>query len=219
MEIKDLKKAWNQISNTSGQEQLTDEKIRQLLSSRTANLMERIDKNIRIGFALLFLIIVAMIIFDFYMVSNQEIGAAGLPGIPRWVTLLDRGTNLFIFILFIVFVIRYRYTRKKCDAACNLRQGLIQVIQVLTTYNRLFVLALVMFLLASASGYVAGYYTGITAGTPSEFFQPFSIIFGIITLILLTGFLFLLIRWIFRKIFGQYLAQLRETLRELDELK
>ena len=218
MEIKDLQKAWSQISNTAGQEQLTDEKIRHLLSSRTANLMERIDKNIRIGFAVLFVVILTMIVFDFFMASHPDTIRAGLPGVPRWVSLLDRGINILIIILFIVFVLRYRYTGKKCDAASNLKQGLKQVIQVLTSYNRLFVFALVIFLLASASGYVAGYYIGITAVAPSEFFQPFSIIFGIITLSLLTGFLFLLIRWIFRKFFGQYLTRLKETLKELDEL-
>lgn len=220
MEMKDLKKAWSHISNKpAGQEQLTDEKIRQLLSSRTASLMERIDKNIRIGFDVLFVIIVSMIIFDYFIASNQQEGTGRIPGVPGWITFLDRGINLLIFILFIAFVVRYRHIRRKSDASFNLRQRLMQVIQVLTTYNRLFVFALVIFLIASASGYIAGYYTGITAGTPSEFFHPFSIIFGILTLFLLTGFLFLLLRWIFRKFYGKYLTQLKETLKELDELK
>lgn len=217
MDIKDLKKAWNQVSeDRTAKAELTEERIRELLSSRTENLMERIDKNIRIGFAILFVIIVSIIICDFIVVKNPDSVSGST--IPFWVTILDRVINLMIFIVFLIFVLRYRQIRKKCEVVCNLRQALEKVIEIFTTYNRLFVFVLIIFLLASASGYIAGFYKGINFENPQGAFLPVAIISGIVTLALFTGLLFLIIRWIFRKMYGKYLDRLKETLKELDEL-
>ncbi len=219
MDIKDLKNAWNQISaGTSDREQLTDKKIRELLSTRTANLMERIDKNIRWGFAFLFLTITVIMIWDFFLVKNAGLQIEQHMSIPAWVSILDRGINILIFMLFLLFVIRYHYIRRKCVEGCSLRQELIKVIKVLTTYKRLFGLALVIFLLASATGYIAGFYKGISVQGQTGAYLPIAIVLGVVILFLLTLFLFLLLRWVFRKLYGNYLDQLQKTLRELDEL-
>lgn len=220
MDIKDLQKAWNKMSaETSGKEELTEEKIMELLSNRTASLMERIDKNIRWGFAILFVILTTMVIWDFLISENSESVAGSQVLIPEWVTYLDRGINLLIFILFFVFVIRYQQIRKKCQVVCNLRQALEKVIKVLTTYKRLFSFVLIIFLLSSATAYVAGFFKGIHVDSTSGVSLPVAIISGIVTLGLFTGMLFLLLRWIFRKMYGNYLSQLKETLKELDELE
>jgi hypothetical protein len=219
MDINDLKNTWNQISaDNSGHELLTDERIKELLSSRTTNLMERIDKNIRWGFAILFLIITLILIWDFFLAKNAGLQIDEQVSIPEWVTILDRGINILIFMLFLLFVIRYHYIRRKCEDGCTLRQALIKVIKVLTTYKRLFGLALVIFLLASATGYIAGFYKGIHVEGQSGAYLPVAIILGVVTLLLLTLMLFLLLRWVFRKLYGDYLDQLQKTLRELDEL-
>jgi hypothetical protein len=199
--------------------QLTDEKIKKLLSSRTTNLMERIDKNIRWGFAILFVVLISMVIWEFLISKNSEAVYGSHISIPEWVTYLDRGINLLIFILFFVFVIRYQQIRKKCQVVCNLRQALEKVIKVLTIYKRLFIFVLIIFLLSSATAYIAGFFKGIHVDSAAGVSLPVAIISGVVTLGLFTGLLFLLLRWIFRKMYGNYLSQLKETLRELDELE
>jgi len=219
MDIKDLKNAWNHMSaGNPGREELTDEKIRELLTTRTASLMERIDKNIRWGFAILFLIITAIMIWDFFLSMNTGLQIEKQVSIPVWVSILDRGINILIFVLSLLFFIRYHYIRRKCEDGCTLRQALIKVIKVLTAYKRLFSLALVFFLLASATGYIAGFYKGIHVQGESGVYLPIAIVLGVLTLFLLTLLLFLLFRWMFRKFYGNYLEQLQKTLRELDEL-
>ena len=219
MDINDLKNAWNQISaDNSGHEQLTDERIKELLSSRTTNLMERIDKNIRWGFAILFLIITGIMIWDFFLAKNAGLQIDKQVIIPEWVSFLDRSVNILIFMLILLFVIRYHYTRRKCLDGCSLRQELIKVIKVLTAYKRLFGLVLIIFLLVSATGYIAGFYKGIHLQGQSGAYLPIAIVLGVITLFLLTLMLFLLLRWGFRKLYGNYLDQLQKMLRELDEL-
>lgn len=206
-------------AETSDKEQLTEEKILELLSTRTANLMERIDKNIRWGFAILFVILAAMVVWDFFISGKTEIGNGSQVSIPEWVTYLDRSINFLILILFFVFVIRYHQTRKICESVCNLRQALEKVIKILTTYKRLFSFVLIVFLLSSATAYIAGFFKGIHVGSTSDISLPVAIISGVVTLCLFTGILFLLLRWIFRKMYGNYLSQLKETLKELDELE
>jgi len=219
MDINDLKNAWNQISaDNSDHEQLTDERIKELLSSRTSNLMERIDKNIRWGFAILFLIITGIIIWDFFLSKNSGMVIDNQVSIPEWVSILDRGVNILIFMLILLFVIRYHHIRRKCLDGCSLRQELIKVIKVLTTYKRLFGLVLIIFLLVSATGYIAGFYKGIHVQGQSGAYLPVAIVLGVITLFLITLLLFLLLRWVFRKLYGNYLNQLQKMLRELDEL-
>lgn len=219
MDINDLRKAWKKMSeDASEQKELTEDKILELLSTRTANLMERIDKNIRIGLAVLFVIIALIIVWDF-----MSIRVTGLPHgkqleIPLWVTLLDRGINFLIFALFLIFVIRYHQIRIRCEAGCSLRQALEKVIKILVTYKRLFSFALIIFLLSSATGYIAGFYKGIHLKDSEGLYLPVAILLGILTLILFTGLLFLLLRWIFRKLYGNYLSRLQETLKELDEI-
>jgi hypothetical protein len=219
MDINDLKNVWNQISaDNSGHEQLTDERIKELLSSRTTNLMERIDKNIRWGFAILFLIITLTMIWDFFLAENAGLQIDKQERIPEWVTILDRGVNILIFMLILLFVIRYHYIRRKCLDGCSLRQELIKVIKVLTAYKRLFGLALIIFLLVSATGYIAGFYKGIHLQGQSGAYLPIAIVLGVVTLFLITSLLFLVLRWAFRKLYGNYLDQLQKMLRELDEL-
>jgi hypothetical protein len=219
MDINDLKNAWNQISaDNSGHEQLTDERIKKLLSSRTTNLMERIDKNIRWGFAILFLIITLTMIWDFFLAENAGLQIDNQVRIPEWVAILDRGVNILIFMLILLFVIRYHYIRRKCSDGCSLRQELIKVIKVLTAYKRLFGLVLIIFLLVSATGYIAGFYKGIHLQGQSGAYLPVAIVLGVVTLFLITSMLFLVLRWGFRKLYGNYLDQLQKMLRELDEL-
>lgn len=219
MEFKDLKKAWNQMSaDTKDRDELTDEKIRELLSTRTANLMERMDKNIRWGFAILSVVISLMIAWDFLMTSTGWSVEVPALMVPPWVTMLDRGINFLILVLFLVFVVRYQQTRRTCESGCSLRQALQKVIRVLVTYKRLFVLALVIFLLSSATGYIAGFYKGVHIQGTSGIYLPLTIILGVLTLLLFTGLLFLLLRWVFRRLYGNYLHQLQQTLKELDEL-
>jgi hypothetical protein len=216
MDLKDLKKTWSQIASTTEANDLSEEKIIGILQSRTTNLMEKLDKNIRIGIAVLLFLIALIIAWDFILIliSNNHDDSI----IPEWITLLDRFVNVFIFILFLVFTIRYHQIRRKCTGECNLRQSLEKIIEVLTTYKRLFVLALIIFMLAVSSSYLAGFYKGIHIQDQSGAHLPAAIIAGLITLMLFAGLLFILIRWIFRRVYGTYLNQLKETLTELDEL-
>jgi len=220
MNIKDLQKAWSQLSaEPSVKEKLTEEQIREILGRKTNTLMERIDKNIRRGLAILFAGILTLILLDFLMPTDYAGIPASEQAIPVWVTMLDRGINLLFLIFLMIFFVQYNQVRRKCGVSCDLRQSLLKVIRILTIYRRLFVLALIIFLMASASAYLAGFYRGIHTRDLGAEYLPIAILAGIMSLIVFTGILFLLLRWIFRKMYGKYLKKLNETLKELDDLE
>lgn len=219
MNIKELQKAWNRLSaDTEGKEVLTEDKIREILNRRTNSLMERIDKNIRRGLLILFLFILALCAWDFLSPAGTEGKTPQGIEIPYWVLLMDRGMNILFLIIIVLFHFRYNYIRKQCGFSGDLRQSLVKVIHVLTTYRKLFTLALILFLMASASAYIAGFYRGFQNLNSHAEVIPIAVVSGLITLLAFTGVLFLIIRWVFRRLYGKYLFQLRDTLRELDEL-
>ena len=69
MELNDLKKTWNKIS--SGR-QLDENQLREMLGKRTKSLIERIDRNVKIGFGVLLAMIVLFSLDDFWL-SPQTI--------------------------------------------------------------------------------------------------------------------------------------------------
>jgi hypothetical protein len=219
MEIKELQEAWKQLSVDSSAKQMLDEgQIRAMLGKRTRSLMDRIDTNIRIGFAIILLFIVAILIYDFRNNSAFMDNAGQNAGIPGWLIILDSIVDLLIVSVFVTFIIHYYKTRRQCRNTCDIRHTLMKIIVVLSLYQGLFSLALGIILLASATGFVFGFYTSIHYNHTAEGFLFPVLIFGLLFLIMLTYLVFLLFRWMFRRIYGNYLAQLKETLKELDEL-
>ena len=62
MDLKDLKKTWEKLASNK---ELDENQIRVMLGKRTKNLIERIERNIRIGFIVLLLLILFFVLNDF----------------------------------------------------------------------------------------------------------------------------------------------------------
>lgn len=219
MDIKDLRKAWNSLTaKSSEQRMLNEEQIRSMLGRRTTTLLDRIDRNVRIGLILLLAVVVVLGVAEFLPLMVRNSGEPLTGEIPAWLRTIDLGVSLLIITLFIAFSLHYRKMRNTCRQVCDLRHTLMKIIGVLTLYRRLFGLALIIILLESGTGFTAGFFTSVTQNHTLEgFFIP-TLVMGLLLILLITGFLFLLLRWAFRKVYGNYLDQLRATLAELDDL-
>jgi hypothetical protein len=225
MDLQILKKTWDKLPSN---EQLDENQLRQMLGKRTKSLMDRIDRNIKIGFGVLFVLIMAFALDD-YLLSplmidkfNEDIN------IPRWLTFLGVFSNTLIFTTFIYFVIKYYRVKKSCDTVCDLKESLIKIIDTLKIYQTMFYLALVTLLFAIGSGFVTGMYKGfldvvaekgIAIGEIQTNKIVIVVLIGFLILIVLTGALFFFLRWGFRKLYGNYLHKLKLTLQELQEIE
>jgi hypothetical protein len=220
MGVEDIREVWGRITAGSSEQQpLDEEQIRTLLGKHSKNLMERIDFNIRVGFFILLGVVSFTVLYDVCNLTGWLPTGQNQTNIPDWLIILDFVINFLIIAIFITFFIHYFKTRNLCRNNCDIRHSLLKVIGILTMYQRLFVITLVIIMLSSTTGFLAGYYTSVQANQTSEGFLIPVILFGVLLIALLTYIIFLLLRWIFRKVYGNYLAQLRDTMAELDELK
>jgi hypothetical protein len=219
MGVEDIREVWGRITaGSSDQQTLDEEQIRNLLGKRSRNLMERIDFNIRVGFFILLGVVSFIVLYDISNLTGWLPTVQNLTNTPVWLIILDFVINFLIVAIFITFFIHYFRIRSSCRNNCDIKRSILKVIGILTMYRRLFVITLVIIMLSSTTAFLAGYYTSIQANQTSEGFLFPVILFGVLLISLLTWFIFLLLRWIFRKVYGNYLSQLRETLAELDEL-
>jgi len=224
MDLNDLRKTWDKMS--AGKE-LDESQLRNMLGSRTKNLIERIDRNIKIGFVVLLALIVLFSLDDFWL-SPQTIDEfyKDMP-IPGWVVFLAVFGNVLIFTTFLYFVIKYYLVKKKCDVSCNLKDTLKQIIGTLVLYQRLFYLALASVLLAIVSAFSTGIFEGLSHSAETQGMQISDIettqliLVILISLVIIGGIgggIFLFLRWGFRKLYGKYIHKLKLTLKELQEI-
>ena len=225
MELELLKKTWNKMPSDS---QLDESQLKNMLGKRTKSLTDRIDRNIKIGFFILFVLILVFALDDFLfspMLLDENIENLE---IPSWLTFLGVFGNAMIFFTFIYFAIKYYRVKKSCDMVCDLRETLIKIIDTLKIYQTMFYLALFALLIAIGSGFVTGMYRGVMdlaneKGIPMAEVQTDQIIIylliGLLVLVLLTGTVFFTLRWGFRKLYGNYIDKLKLTLKELQEIE
>ena len=207
--------------------ELDEDQLRAMLSNRTTNLLERIDRNIKIGFAVLFVFLVVFV-FDDFILSPEPINFEGTEvDVPAWLVLFSSFSTALICLTFVYFAVKYYLIKRACNVACNLKETLIKVIKILQLYQRLYYAAVAVVILAITSAFVSGMFTGISilmTNNESGFddidrSQLFLMcLMGAAVLMLIVGSLFLFLRWGFRKLYGNYTRKLKGTLKELEEI-
>lgn len=224
MDIKDLKMAWDTYSSQEmDKHRLGKETIHELLKNRTQTLVDRIDRNIRIGMALLLVFIAYVFVDDLYFSKILIKGPIEYPG---WLIPLDIFSNTMIVTTYVFFVIRYLKIRRSFSPDTQLKDLLNGILDTLKTYRRMFYLAVIILLINIILSFAAGLYQGIkfktdsvSGGMENLATSKLMIIIGagLAVLIPLIALIFFILRWGFNKLYGRYLVKLNETMVELDE--
>lgn len=224
MELKDLKSVWDKYSSQEvNKHRLGKESIHELLRNRTKTLVERIDRNIRIGLWIL-LAFIAFILFDDLYLSKIVISK--FIKYPTWLSVIDVFSNALIVTTYLFFLIRYLKIKRNFSVDLHLKDLLGGILDTLKTYRRMFYLAVVILLLNMVVSFSAGLYEGVKYKAESiggglghlsisKILQILGV--GFAVLIPLIAGTFLVLRWGFNKLYGRYMVSLKGTLRELDE--
>ena len=152
-----MKKTWSKMPPSK---ELDESQLHTMLSKRTRSLIDRIDRNIRIGFVVLLGLILLLTLDDFIFSPETIEKYYSETPIPSWVLFLAVLGNVLIVTTFLYFVIKYYRVKRKCDVACDLKGTLKKIINTLLIYQRLFYLALASLLLAMASAFISGMFIG-----------------------------------------------------------
>jgi len=223
MKLQILKSAWNQFSSTdASRHQLNESDLQHMLRKRTLGLIERIDRNIRIGFVIFITLSLFFILDDFVISPLLSEGT----DIPTWIILINGISVLIIVGSFIYFSTAYFRAKKDYSQSNDLKHVLRSMIYIIHTYRRLFYWALGILLLVNCINFFTGLLTGIELAASryrvaiedldrSQLLQKTAA--GMVILVILIVLLFFFFRWGFRKLYGRYLTQLEETLNELEE--
>lgn len=224
MELKNLKSTWDKLASAK---QLDENQLKKMLGKRAKNVLERIDRNIKIGFVILFVLIVIFILDDFFISPQLLKEVGGNIAIPNWLLFLGVFSNSLIFTTFIYFALKYYRVKRSCDITGNLKDTLVKIIDTLNIYQRMFYLALVTIMVTIALGFVTGIYEGVLIQAEKQGIPMNEIGIGnLATTIFITVFLlfimtfgvFIFLRWGFRKLYGNYISKLKLTLKELNEI-
>lgn len=224
MDLNDLKSAWNTYSSQEADKHhLGKESIDELLRNQTKTLVEKIDRNIRIGIGIL-LAYIAYVIFDDLYLSKIIIKEP--IHYPSWMIPIDIFSVVLIVATYLFFVISYLKIKRNFSVDLHLKEFLTSILDTLKTYRRLFYLAVIILLINMSISFAAGLYEGIKFSTGNatgglENLSTSKIILiigvGLAVLIPMIAGTFFLLRWGFNKLYGRYLVKLNETLKELDE--
>lgn len=224
MEFKDLKSAWNTYSSQEmDKHRLGRESINELLRHRTQTLVDKIDRNLKIGMGILLLFIAYVIVDDIYLSKILIKEPIEYPG---WMYPLDIFSNALIVTTYLFFVIRYLKIKRNLSVDLHLKDFLIGILDTITTYRRMFYLAVIILLINICVSFTAGMYAGIKLSVGNlpggmanlSTTKILSIIgIGLAFLIPIIAVVFFLLHWGFNKLYGRYMISLKKTLNELNE--
>jgi len=227
MELKDLKSAWDTYSSQEmDKHRLGKESIHELLKNRTQSLVDRIDRNMRIGMGVLLLFIIYLIIDSIFM--SDLFSAIGYRDVeyPKWLIPIDIFSTTLIITTYLFFIIRYIKIKKSFSIHLQLKDLLLGIKETLKTYRRMFYLAVIILMINIMVSFIAGVYQGlkfkadsVSGGVINLSAHQILTIVGISLLIIvpMIAGAFFALRWGFNKLYGCYLVKLNETLQELDE--
>jgi len=218
MELNDLKHAWNKFSESEADRRRVDEnELQRMLNRRTSSLMDRIDRNVRIGFIVVCALVLFSVADNFFLTPNMAEGTE----VPAWVFLVDAFNNLFLLGTFLYFWLQYRSVKKDYSNTRDMRQVLVSSVKLLTSYRKLFYWSVAVFLFSIAVSGIAGFFAN--PNLESEmYFEERNQSAVLLSLLLLIGILLLLFavfHWGFRRLYGRYIKQLQATLAEMDEME
>lgn len=225
MKLKDLKKAWNNLSQNK---ELDEQQIREMLHRKTENLIDRVDRNIRIGsfisFALFLLFILYDLVFSSLIVHKVEPDI----DVPGWLIFTSIFVNLLIIISLICFIVHYYRVKDRYDITSNLKEFLTKIIDTLRIYQRLFYLILIIITLSITLQFITGMFTGMSFELKQKGIMATDVpltqwiliaLSGFTVLVVTAGGIFLLLRWGFRRFYGNYINKLKANLKELNEME
>ena len=163
MDIKDLKSAWDTYSSQEvDKHRLGKENIHEMLKNQTKSLVDRIDRNIRIGLAVLLIFIAYVLVDSFFLADYlSKIIVHRVVEYPQWLAPIDFFSVVLIVTTYLFFVIRYLKIKRGLSIHLQLRDLLLGIRETLKTYQRMFYLAVVVLLLNMVVGFAAGFYEGL----------------------------------------------------------
>ena len=231
MELDDLKSAWNKFSSENEKiRQVPEEEFRKILKKRTVDITDRIGRNIRIGIGLILAWVCLWFSIDFIS-SPLLVNSLDKPYLTHelmlWSFILESAIYVLIFTSIIIFWVRYSKIEKTQIDTSNLKSKLKQLISIVNSYRKMFYIVLSIILLYSVVIFSSSFImelryqiqeSGLEVDKMKFFNWIILIAAFLISMIFIALFYYLPFNFFFKRLYGKYLKQLKETLKEIEEV-
>lgn len=207
MELDSLKAIWQEVTeNQTSQKTLDSQEIRNLLKGKTQSALHKINRNICFETGILLILVLLFSLMMLLDIKNNT-----------WPQKIFFGTFGIISILSgIYYYIKYRQINAILLTTENLKDGLERLIYTIEKYLQIYFYAnIVLAPVAFFGGVMAGFnYLNYAQETEKSYEWTFTLSIFLVAL-LLPFILYPFLRWYIKKLYGNYLDNLRHCLREL----
>ncbi len=211
IELDDLKHIWkDNIDSNIDKQNMERGKIQEMLNRRSTNIIDKLRKNLLREIFMFCFCLVLIACVPFYFHSKE-------------VTVLCIVVLAVIFIPYLIYYIKkYRELKRFFSFNQNIKSSLKLLISQLEKYLSIYFWG--SLLLTPVSGFLSGF--AILYEMKALGFLLYFDVFGSATLSIILSFALLLtllsyplMKWYIRKLYGQYLENLKDCLKELEEVK
>ncbi|MDB5228616.1 MAG: hypothetical protein JWN78_2809 [Bacteroidota bacterium] len=209
IELDELKHIWkDKIDSSIDNQHMEQEKIRELLTRRSSNIIDKLRRNLRIEICMFFACLLLIACVPFYFHSMQ-------------VTILCIVVSTVIFFPYLVYYIKkYSELKKFFSYNSSIKVSLQALVLQLEKYLDFYFWG--SLLLTPVSVFLSGF--AILYEMKALGFLLYFNIFNSAILATLLSFALLLtlisyplMKWYIRKLYGQHLEKLKDCLKELQE--
>lgn len=231
MELDELKSAWSSYTaRQTKSNELSAEDIEKIIEKRTVAISDKIKRNIRIGVIIMLCWVVVSFGIDFITISvthpTERFNGMITNKMQIYAGMFEAFLYLLLFVAIIVFWHRFRnIERRQNSNQQTIRETITYLIDILSSYKRMFYIIFLVFLVYLSLMFLSGFYIGFTSSLADTGIENLHIgkvilIGGTIllfSLALLISIFYFLFTFFFKRLYGRYLNQLRGSLKELGD--
>jgi tetrahydromethanopterin S-methyltransferase subunit G len=230
MELDKLKTAWGKMSDKTEKTMLLNEtEIQAMLEMRALDISQKIGRNIRIGIGIVLGWVLLNLFIDFILspVIDDFVEKSYLTEkLLSWLFMAELFNYILVIVTILIFGFKYWRIETLNKGAHNLKSKLTLLIKTVDAYKTMFYVVLVVLLVFISLSFSSGFISGLNlvgisngAGASNLSFGKWAIM--AFSFLLTLGFFiviyYLLFSLFFKRLYGKYLTQLKNTLKELNE--
>jgi hypothetical protein len=230
MDLDKLKSTWEKVSTeTQKRDMLPEEEFRKILNKKTLDISAKIRRNIKIGLSIVIIWVLASITLNYIATPllDKFFNSQSQKSDFILITfILDFCIYAFIIISIILFWRRYNSIEKSNKPISSLHDRILRKLEILNSYRKMFYIFLIIVLVYVFAAFTTGFLLGYQHEAEATNFalsklDPAALIIILLAYILSAGIILLIYYFFFnlffKRLYGRYIIQLKETLAELNE--
>lgn len=215
-----LKDIFKSVIEQDNNTEISETELKIILKNKTKNIFSKLKRNIKIGYILIgvYLLLAGL---SYYWIFTEDNSVNLQYREMDWLLIFDITIDIFLISTFLNFAFKYIRLSNLESMEESLANTLQKIIELLSDYKKIFVIGFTLSLVSAFSGMIWGIVSTMAEemklnNIPEDghtILMIISILFGTIVM----SVFFILVWFIFKKLYGNYIKQLKIHYAELKE--